>query len=66
MPILRKTLMGARRDAVVDMAAIGSIGLMGGVDDLPLLESMRVKGGLRLRPAVDAAVRRIKERGGEQ
>ena len=30
LPILRKTLMGWRRDAVVDMAAIGSIGLLGG------------------------------------
>lgn len=64
LPILRATLAGARRDAVVDMAAIGSIGLLGREEDLPLLESMRVKGGLRLRPTVDAAVRRIKERGG--
>ena len=64
LPILRKMLTDTRRDAVVDIAAIGSIGLLGGDEDIPLLESMRVKGGLRLRPAVDAAVRRIKERGG--
>ena len=66
LPILRRTLTDTRRDAVVDMAVIGSIGLLGGDEDLPLLESLRVKGGLRLRPAVDAAVRRIRERGGEK
>lgn len=66
LPILRRTLTDTRRDAVVDMAAIGSIGLLGREEDIPLLESMRVKGGLRLRPAVDAAIRRIKERGGEK
>ena len=64
LPILRKTLADSRRDAVVDMAAIGSIGLLGGMEDLPLLDSMRAKGSVRLRPAIDAAIRRIKERDG--
>ncbi len=64
LPILRKTLKESRRDAVVDIATIGSIGLLGETDDLPLLESMRKKGSMRLRPAIDAAIRRIKERDG--
>jgi len=64
LPTLRKALAGARRDTVVDMAAIGSIGLLGGPEDLPLLASMRVKGGVRLQPAVDAAIGRIRERSG--
>ncbi len=59
LPSLRKALSSPRRDAVVDIAAIGTLGLLGGADDLPLLERLRGSGGVRLRPAIDAAVRRI-------
>ncbi len=62
LPVLYKTLGESRRDAVVDIATIGSIGLLGGEGELPLLESMHTKGSVRLRPAIDAAIRRIKER----
>jgi len=62
LPMLRGILAGTRRDAVLDMAVVGSIGLMGDAGDVQLLESFRSRGGRRLKPAIDAAVQRIKER----
>lgn len=62
LPMLRGILVGTRRDAVLDMAVVGSIGLMGDVGDIQLLESFRSRGGRRLKPAIDTAVQRIKER----
>ena len=59
LPLLRKSLASPQRDAVFDMVAIGSIGLLGGAGDLPLLEKLRSSGGVRLRPAIDAAIARI-------
>lgn len=62
LPMLRGVLSGTRRDAVLDMAVVGSVGLMGDANDIQLLESFRARGGRRLNAAIDAAVRRIKER----
>lgn len=62
LPIVRKQLDGARRDAVTDMVAVGTLGLLGGRDDLSRLERLKARGGQRLRPAVEAAIRRIEER----
>ena len=64
LPMLRGVLAGTRRDAVLDMAVVGSVGLMGDANDIQLLESFRARGGRRLKPAIDAAVQRIKERAG--
>ena len=60
LPVLRETLLGARRDAVLDTVCIGSIGLLGNADDIALLE--RFKGDARRSAAVDAAIKRIKGR----
>ena len=60
LPVLRETLLGARRDAVLDTVCIGSIGLLGTADDIALIE--RFKGDARRSAAVDAAIKRIKER----
>lgn len=65
LPMLRGILAGTRRDAVLDMAVVGSIGLMGDANDVQLLESFRSRGGRRLKPAIAAAVQRIKERGSQ-
>ena len=62
LPMLRGILAGTRRDAVLDMTVVGSIGLMGDVADIQLLELFRSRGGRRLKPAIDAAVQRIRER----
>ena len=62
LPILRSILAGIRRDAVLDMAAVGSIGLMGNANDIQLLESFRSRGGRRMKTAIDTAVQRINNR----
>ena len=60
LPILRETFAGARRDAVLDTVCIGSVGLLGNSDDIPLLS--RFASDSRRAVAVDAAIKRIKER----
>ena len=60
LPVLRETLLGARRDAVLDTVCIGSVGLLGNADDLALLE--RFSSDSRRAAAIDAAIQRIKER----
>ena len=60
LPVLRDTLYGERRDAVLDTVCIGSIGLLGAADDIALIE--RFKGDSRRSAAVAAAIRRINER----
>ena len=62
LPVLRETLLGARRDAVLDTVCIGSVGLLGNADDIPILS--RFSSDSRRAPAVDAAIQRIKERAG--
>lgn len=62
LPVVRKLLDGSRRDAVTDMVAVGTLGLLGGREDLSRLERLKTCGGQRLRPAVEVAIRRIEER----
>ena len=64
LPILREILADPSRDVVVAIAAAGSAGLLGGPDEIPLLESVAAKGG-RCRPAAETALRRIRERMGK-
>ena len=60
LPVLRDTLSGEKRDAVLDTVCIGSIGLLGNADDIALME--RFAGDVRRAAAVEAAIKRIKER----
>jgi len=62
LPVLRETLLGAKRDAVLDTVCIGSVGLLGNADDIPILS--RFSSDSRRAAAVDAAIQRIKERAG--
>lgn len=57
-------LRGPHRDAVTDIAAVGTLGLIGTASDARLVGEMREKGGERLRPAAETALRRIRERNG--
>ena len=63
LPILRKTLSSARRDAVLDIVSIGSLGLLGNESDLELLSQF--SSDTRRSVAVKAAIKRIKERAGK-
>lgn len=60
LPILRETLSSSRRDAVLDIVSIGSLGLLGNESDLALLS--RFSSDTRRSVAVKAAIKRIKER----
>lgn len=60
LPVLRETLSGEKRDAVLDAVCIGSIGLLGNADDIALIE--RFRGDARRSAAVEAAIKRIKGR----
>ena len=62
LPHLRETLSAPARDAVLDIVSIGSIGLIGGKDDIALLS--RFSTDSRRAAAVEEAIRRIKERSG--
>ena len=62
LPVLRETLSAPSRDAVLDIAAIGSVGLLGNADDIPLVESVAARGGRRYAVAANAAIERIKNR----
>ena len=63
LPILRETLSSSRRDAVLDIVSIGSLGLLGNESDLALLS--RFSSDTRRSVAVKAAIKRIKERASE-
>ena len=60
LPVLRDMLSGEKRDAVLDTVCIGSVGLLGNADDIPILS--RFSSDSRRAAAVDAAIQRIKER----
>jgi len=63
LPILRKALSSPRRDAVLDIVAIGSIGLLGDFSDISRLSHF-IKCDSRRALAAEAAIRRINERSG--
>jgi hypothetical protein len=60
LPILRETLSSSRRDAVLDIVSIGSLGLLGEESDLELLSQF--SSDTRRSVAAEAAMKRIKER----
>ena len=60
LPILRETLSSSRRDAVLDIVSIGSLGLLGEESDFELLS--KFSSDTRRSVAVKAAIKRIKER----
>ena len=60
LPILRETLSSSRRDAVLDIVSIGSLGLLGEESDLELLSQF--SSDTRRAVAVKAAIKRIKDR----
>ena len=60
LPVLRDTLSGEKRDAVLDTICIGTIGLLGAAHDIALIE--RFKGDARRSAAVEAGIKRIKGR----
>ena len=62
LPVLREILSSPSRDAVLDIAAIGSVGLLGSAVDIPLVESVAASGGRRYAVAANAAIGRIKDR----
>jgi hypothetical protein len=63
LPVLRKALSSPRRDAVLDIVAIGSIGLLGDSSDIPRLSHF-MKCDSRRASAAGTAIRRINERSG--
>ncbi len=62
LPVVRGILAADRRDAVTDTVAVGTLGLLGDEADLPLLDSISVRGGQRLKTPVESARKRIMER----
>ena len=62
LPEVRSVLRGARRDAVADTVAVGTLGLLGEASDVALIESFAAKGGSRLAGPCAAAVERINGR----
>ena len=63
LPVLRGALAAPRRNAALDIVAIGSIGLLGDSSDIPRLSHF-IKCDSRRAPAAEAAIRRINERSG--
>ena len=64
LPAVRGILTGDRRDAVQDIAAVGALGLIGEASDAALVRAALERGGSRLRPAAETALKRIVEREG--
>ena len=62
LPDVRSVLRGARRDAVADTVAVGTLGLLGEASDVGLIESFAAKGGSRLAGPCVAAIERINGR----
>ena len=60
LPILRETLSSSRRDAVLDIVSIGSLGLLGDESDLDLFS--KFSSDTRRSVAVKAAIKRIRDR----
>ena len=63
LPVLRRELSAPRRNAALDIVAIGSIGLLGDSSDIPQL-SRFINSDSRRASAAGTAIRRINERSG--
>ena len=66
LPSARAILAEAHPDAVLATVAIGTIGCIGDAGDISLLERVRVNGGRRLLPALDAALARLDDKRGRK
>lgn len=62
LPEVRSILRGVHRDAVTDVVAIGTLGLLGDASDIRLIESLSARGGSRLATPCKMAMERIKGR----
>ncbi len=62
LPLAREILDRSQREAVLDTAAIGVVGLLGDLSDILRLESLRTHGGRRLQIPIEKALQRIKGR----
>ena len=62
LPFARNILDGNQRDAVLDTVAIGPVGCLGDLTDIPRLESLKSRGGRRLQLPIEKALQRIKGR----
>lgn len=56
---VRRTLAEPNPDTVLAMVSVGTVGCLGCDADIPLLEGLRARGGVRLQPAIDAALARL-------
>lgn len=65
LPDVRSVLRGARRDAVMDAVAVGTLGLLGDASDIALIESVSARGGSRLSAPCAVAIERIDGRKGK-
>ena len=63
LPVLRGELSAPRRNAALDIVAIGSIGLLGDSSDIPRLSHF-IKCDSRRASAAGTAIKRINERSG--
>ena len=63
LPVLRGALAAPRRNAALDIVAIGSIGLLGDSSHIPRLSHF-IKCDIRRASAAGTAIRRINERSG--
>lgn len=64
LPTVRGIIDGKRRDAVLDIVAVGTLGLLGDRSDLKRLDAAEASFGVRIREAVRVARKRIGERTG--
>jgi hypothetical protein len=62
LPLAREILDRSQRDAVLDTAAIGTVGLLGDLTDIPRLESLKSRGGRRLQIPIAKAIQCIRQR----
>lgn len=60
LPSARNALSEPHPDAVLAMVSVGTIGCLGAPSDVKLLERFRATAGVRLQPAIDAAIGKLR------
>ena len=61
LPSARNTLSEPHPDTVLAMVSVGTIGSLGAPSDVELLERFRGSAGVRLQPAIDAAIGKLRQ-----